>query len=142
MNWVCPFLGRYMSLDLQKLRYYRSGRTAKLVRERPSTLDSRLQYGRRWFFWGGPAGVDGFPSVKRPETQEQKITGQRTSGKNVQRKRILDTNPTTGIRPGRHLLQVQAAEEVHQILVPELETPFTRRRRGQRRHQSSHMSPF
>lgn len=126
-----------MSLDLQKLRHDRRRGTFEPVRQRPDNVN--------WRFSATcvdrvDAPRDYESPIERLQTQEQEIVGPRTVGKNVQGKRFLDTDATTGIRPRSHVLQVQTIEEVHAVPVQKLETPFARRCRGQRCQQSDHLN--
>lgn len=133
-----------MSPDLQKLRHDRGGGTVEPVRQGPDVggrrfpAPSRFGRGRRHRF--GPARPAKRAAVQGSQAQEQKVPGQGAAGKNVQGEGLPDTDAAAGVRPGRDILQVQAAEEVHAVPVQELETPFARRRRGQRRQHPSDLS--
>lgn len=136
-----------MPSDLQELRHDRVGGTAEPVRPRPA--------GRRHPAFARRRGVGPFATaaeravggVQGPEAQEQKIAGPGAAGEDVQGERVLDPDAAAGVRPRGHVLQVPAAPQIHAVLVPQLETPFARRRRPRhrrrrrrRRQRSNHLT--
>lgn len=90
-----------MSLDLQKLRHDRRGRTFEPMRQRPDIVN-------RWFSVARYHGVDSSRNVESPterlEAQEQKVSGKRAPRKDVQGKGFPDTDATAGVRSGSYVL--------------------------------------
>lgn len=124
---VCA--GRHLPSNLQELRHDRVGGTAEPVRPGPASRRFPASARRRGIGPFATAAERAGDDVQGPEAQKQKVTGPGAAGEDVQGERVLDPDAAAGVRPGGHVLQVPATPQIHQVLVPQLETPFARRRR-------------